>query len=1197
MSFVRTSVYFIMYITWSWSLLALLARVDAEPVPQSGRPELGVQTGHSGAITQASLTQDGRFLVTTSTDGTILWDVKTGKQLFRYQQTARDRIQSAFGVVVLGLSVGVPKRITPPDSSLLIINEIKQVSIVETRTGKQIHTIKPQHANGLVVASFSRTGKFCVFTEMDYDDGKSHSSSFSSTVLEATTGRRLYSVASDRPFSSDEAFSPNDELFLTADNDGAVIIRDTRSWAQKYRLDGHDRFAKLLPNASFSPDGKYIASTGQSIHLWNVQTGEEMSGLFNNDAVSGTFNFSPDSVRLVTGGDKIRIWSLTEKRLISTLDTQQNVGFFTPNGNMLVTGTVKPTIQSHFWSIEQQKEVLTLPGTAFGFSSNGRQVFTKKFDATANLFFGSNGTVNAYDIMSGAKLLVFDGACENVVAMFVSPNGQNLLTFSAVPTGSRDKYNYVLQIKTVATGLQTFRFDDVGQLSNMLSSPDKRFLLLPTPGVLDKKMMLVSTDKGSMEFEFDGSTGVASNKYAVIGSDKPECDIYDIETHKIFRSLPGKPLAISETDKLVLTTDQETILYDIAKAKVVNRWGKLENPADAQLSADGQYLLTGDGQNSFKLTDTETGKLLRKLDGGTMFLPNGRSIISFPTNKPGWVFIHDVRTGNLIRSFNNPHLIGGGYISHDAKTMWTTSLDKIMRLFDLTNGQELCQYVGFENGGYAVFDTEGRFDTDNLENIQGLYWRMPDTPDRRIAPEIFMRQYFTPQLLKRILSGDTHLPKVKDVTKISRIQPSVSIISVKPDVKDPNTALVTVEASSVTGENGKSSGVYSLRLFRDGQLVGWMPEDDNNGGQVQLDIPSGKVSRTFAVRLPHDSTIRQIEFSAYAFNDEHVKSATDYRTYTLLHPLPAKTGRAYIISLGANVYQSSHLNRLSFAANDARIFQVALGERLAKTGQFSEVVRVPLLSDEVDVNGKPGSIRTATKANLRAVLDVLAGKDVDHKVLKWLPDGVALQKATPDDLLILTFACHGETDGTGNFYLFPYDIGGDANSTPAELYHHAISDGELSNWLRRVDAGYMAMIVDACHSAASVENGDFKPGPMGSRGLGQLSYDKGILILAASQADNVARESRGLRHGLLTFALIKDGLEDRHADWRPKDNKIDMVEWLEYAVQRVPVIDQTGNGRPAVAVNPPAKGFKPQNQQPSLFNFAKSIRWPWLDIF
>ena len=70
-----------------------------------------------------------------------------------------------------------------------------------------------------------------------------------------------------------------------------------------------------------------------------------------------------------------------------------------------------------------------------------------------------------------------------------------------------------------------------------------------------------------------------------------------------------------------------------------------------------------------------------------------------------------------------------------------------------------------------------------------------------------------------------------------------------------------------------------------------------------------------------------------------------------------------------------------------------------------------------------------------------------------------------------------------------------------------------------VDAGEMAMIIDACHSAASVTADGFRPGPMGDPGLGQLSFDKGIRILAATQADSVAMESAQLHGGLLTFAL------------------------------------------------------------------------------
>lgn len=48
-----------------------------------------------------------------------------------------------------------------------------------------------------------------------------------------------------------------------------------------------------------------------------------------------------------------------------------------------------------------------------------------------------------------------------------------------------------------------------------------------------------------------------------------------------------------------------------------------------------------------------------------------------------------------------------------------------------------------------------------------------------------------------------------------------------------------------------------------------------------------------------------------------------------------------------------------------------------------------------------------------------------------------------------------------------------------DLFHHTISSEELANWVQEIDAGELVMIVDACHSAATVEAGGFKPGPDG----------------------------------------------------------------------------------------------------------------------
>ena len=77
----------------------------------------------------------------------------------------------------------------------------------------------------------------------------------------------------------------------------------------------------------------------------------------------------------------------------------------------------------------------------------------------------------------------------------------------------------------------------------------------------------------------------------------------------------------------------------------------------------------------------------------------------------------------------------------------------------------------------------------------------------------------------------------------------------------------------------------------------------------------------------------------------------------------------------------------------------------------------------------------------------------------------------------------------------------------------------------------------------------FKPGPLGSRGLGQLAYDKGMRVLAASQADDVAVETQD-PPGLLTYALSKTASSAP----RRTDSRVTLGSLLSYAAERVPTL-------------------------------------------
>jgi hypothetical protein len=472
--------------------------------------------------------------------------------------------------------------------------------------------------------------------------------------------------------------------------------------------------------------------------------------------------------------------------------------------------------------------------------------------------------------------------------------------------------------------------------------------------------------------------------------------------------------------------------------------------------------------------------------------------------------------------------------------------------------------------------------------------------------EIFMQHYYEPRLLPRLLEHQ-EFPPVPSLTELNRVQPEVKITRVEQIKGRPEFASVLVRVSNVRGTQTRQgrretveSGVFGLRLFRDGQLVGYAPASASD----PVPLIDGAATIPFTVKLPSRQGVKQVEFSAYAFNSNRVKSINARESLTLSSALPAKPRNIYIVAIGVNAYDQESWD-LRFAASDAKYISKVLSNSIPRS-EYAQMVTVTLLSDYLTINGKKISPRVITpnvalKENIRLVFDKLAGRDVDLQSLAEIPDVKLLQKAEPEDLLIVAFSGHGYTDHVGRFYLIPSNTR-DIGKPPfgPTVLSRFISSDELSEWCRDIDAGELVLIVDACHSAATVDAPGFKPGPMGSRGMGQLAYEKGMRILAASQADDVALEVEDLKQGLLTYALVHDGMQARQADLPPADALITLDEWLRYGALRVPLLYQevkagrvqsfAGVKDPTldVALSPGASVRKNAFQQPKLFDFKRN---------
>lgn len=489
-----------------------------------------------------------------------------------------------------------------------------------------------------------------------------------------------------------------------------------------------------------------------------------------------------------------------------------------------------------------------------------------------------------------------------------------------------------------------------------------------------------------------------------------------------------------------------------------------------------------------------------------------------------------------------------------------------LAVWDISTRRWLARIFMSATGEWVVVDPEGRFDTSDIRGFNLARWSRADRPFESLSPEVFMRDYFEPRLLARLLARESFRP-VRPLDKLNLNQPRVTIRAARLD--GPGKASVEVEVASPDG-----TPVHDLRVFRDGQLVAWAPEQT---GAMQTTVPGQPLVFRFAdIALP---AARGVVFSAYAFNADGVRS--EYSRVPLEQAAAARaTRRAFVLSIGVNRTENPNFD-LDFAAADARRLNTALVRRLTGTGTFANVTGTQVISDDADRGG-------ASKANIRKAFAALA---------RGQPGAPG-----PDDTVVLSFSGHGVVDMEGIFHLMPHDIGpgrGKAVGLLSEDFKRMIDSNELALWLRDIDAGDFVFIVDACHSAATVESADFKPGPMASRGLGQMAFDKGMRILAATQAIDVALEAQATQQGLLSYALVSEGLEAFRADFKPQDRRIFLDEWLAFAVNRVPDLTRevrTGTFRAPTGTKGVAP-VRPRNaqplpariplQRPSLFDFRQ----------
>ncbi len=1100
--------------------------------PKSGRLISTLPTGGP----DLAFSPDGRLLAVAAGDAQV-WDVASGSQV--YALTPFSRTLESVAISADGRSLRT-KSVQSLSSSGKPDNKENSVSIWETATGRMV---QPQAAAQAQVLAISQDARWVAlhidnrtFAIQDLSTGKIMHSLVGSDTLIRPSPLRLPSgavaVREGRIARIQKVlFSPDAALVAAASEDGTIKLWDVTTGREIRRLVGDELV--------FSPDGRWLASGGGNnpVKIWEITTGKETSTLSERSKKATPVTFSLDGRLLACSREGvIIIWDVSTRREVATLGGRSaNEVALSPEGRWLAAFGNPGAL----WDLSTGLQIKTLvEGISGAFSPDGHMLAIGCRDTTIKLW--RVGSWQSLGALVGHKDTVEDVAFSPDGRIIASTSGYSLTepTFKLWDVESRRELRELSGVS--------------GRTSALAFSRDGRWLAASSNY---REVKIWDVRSGSQTHTFlghnDNVTAVtfsSDGRYVASGSWDGAIKIWDLATSRELVTLGGHTRGVVA---LAFSSDMRRLVSGESgggfKQWEVGIWRELRSQTGPDIAGSG--FISGDARwlasvsdNIIRLWDLETGIQVRTLKGygseAMAFSPDGRRLASVGGLWDDRVRVWDVETASELRSMrgHGPEGISDVAYGPDGRWLVSAGRDGSARVWDAESGDELAALVSArETGEWLVVTPDGLFDGSPTA-WNRIVWRFAGND---IFPvETFFNEFFHPGLLADILAGKR--PRAaRNILEVDRRQPAVTLAlgegqpSPGGTISSRNLTL-KVEVAETQADPGhpSGSGARDVRLFRNGSLVkAWR-------GSV-LEGKQGKIvlETTISVVAGENRLV------AYAFNRDNIKSADATLVVTGAESLKRK-GTAYIIAIGVNQYANSDYN-LKYAVADAQAFAEEFQRQQTKLASYANIEVIPLID------------REATKANILKALKRLAG-DPDVASASNVPAVLQkLQYAQPEDAVIVYFAGHG-TAQQSRFYLIPHDLGYSGSRSAlteaglTTILSHSISDVDLERALEKVDAGQLLLVIDACNSGQALEAEEKRRGPMNSKGLAQLAYEKGMYILTAAQGYQAALEAAQLGHGYLTYALVEEGLKTAAADGQPKDGLVAAREWLDYATLRVP---------------------------------------------
>ncbi len=372
----------------------------------SGR-HIATLRGHTSEVFSVAFSPDGSRLVSASEDRTLrTWEVPSGQELGVHRGHSRAVAGATFLNNDTVVSVGKDSTLRywdarpgtgsglwtghtefvyavayHPDGRHVVSGSWDGTARVWDSRGQEVRRFDQPHKERVCGVAVNPTGKWVA--TVSWGDNVH--------LWDFATGQKLHTWERETHYwkTGRVAFHPTADLLAACGGRPVVSVLNPATRKEVVAL---DTAADAVRDVTFSPDGKWLAATGDSdktVHVWEVATWKKVATLTGAKDAYYAAAFSPDSRTLAAGaldGD-VFLWATGTWDHRATLPHGVKVyGLaFTPDSLRLACGTADNTVR--VWDTTRREQVAELRGHTdyvhgLAFSPDGRRLVTASGDMT-----------------------------------------------------------------------------------------------------------------------------------------------------------------------------------------------------------------------------------------------------------------------------------------------------------------------------------------------------------------------------------------------------------------------------------------------------------------------------------------------------------------------------------------------------------------------------------------------------------------------------------------------------------------------------------------------------------------------------------------------------------------------------------------------------------------------------------------------